>query len=418
VIASVVLATSLLSAEAAQTDDPDRYERHADEAGTTNSAANGAGDVTTYRGDLARTGAMPGPGPAGEPVVRWTFQTGRWVYADPAVVAGMVYVCSGDGALYALDAATGDEVWHAELGDQIQSPPTVVDGVVYVGSMSNDPDEAGSLVALDAATGEERWTYDAGAGVYTAPAVVGDLVVVTGSDGVVHAVGTEEGEVHWQARVAGSPSSSVAVAAGLVHVVASELGDGSDDWTGTVYALDLETGEERWTYEVAQFLTGPAVAAGVVYVAHAAGVIAIDAESGVEVWSAAVNDLGSNESVGAPAVAGSGVYVGGRSLVALDAESGDEVWRFQPPLLDVPGDPDPGDVASAPAVVGETVFVSGTSGLYAVDAASGELIWKVGETGTWTTNAVVTGGVVYGGTHDGKVLAIGNAANNRSRPGR
>ena len=69
------------------------------------------------------------------------------------------------GYVYALDAATGNELWSFATGDVVVSVPTVADGVVYVGSNDNH------LYALDADTGEKLWSYDTGAWVPPSVAV-------------------------------------------------------------------------------------------------------------------------------------------------------------------------------------------------------------------------------------------------------
>ena len=69
----------------------------------------------------------------------WTAPTGDSITSSPAVANGMVYVGSGDGKLYAFDAATGVQKWTSsagiDTGDTIYfSSPAVANGVVYVGS--------------------------------------------------------------------------------------------------------------------------------------------------------------------------------------------------------------------------------------------------------------------------------------------
>jgi outer membrane protein assembly factor BamB len=58
------------------------------------------------------------------------------------VVDGVVYIASVEGAIindsddgyvYALDAATGQELWHFQMGEVVFASPVVVDGVVYIG---------------------------------------------------------------------------------------------------------------------------------------------------------------------------------------------------------------------------------------------------------------------------------------------
>jgi len=46
----------------------------------------------------------------------------------------VVYVGSGDGHVYALNASTGALLWSYTTGDHVYSSPAVVNGVVYVGS--------------------------------------------------------------------------------------------------------------------------------------------------------------------------------------------------------------------------------------------------------------------------------------------
>jgi outer membrane protein assembly factor BamB len=41
---------------------------------------------------------------------------------------------SDDHNLYALDAVSGQNHWSFQTGGKVQSSPTVVDGIVYVGS--------------------------------------------------------------------------------------------------------------------------------------------------------------------------------------------------------------------------------------------------------------------------------------------
>jgi FOG: WD40-like repeat len=50
------------------------------------------------------------------------------------VADGAVYFGSGDGNLYALDAATGDLRWKFKTGDVVHASPAFVNGVVFVGS--------------------------------------------------------------------------------------------------------------------------------------------------------------------------------------------------------------------------------------------------------------------------------------------
>ena len=53
----------------------------------------------------------------------------------------------------ALDASTGAEIWNFATDEEVDSTPTVVDGVVYVGGTDK------KLYAIDADSGDELWNY-------------------------------------------------------------------------------------------------------------------------------------------------------------------------------------------------------------------------------------------------------------------
>ena len=75
---------------------------------------------------------------------------------------GKIFVGRLDGKLSALDAATGKELWTAQVvdykqGSVITSPPVVVKNKVITGFGGGEYGARGSLQAYDAATGKELW---------------------------------------------------------------------------------------------------------------------------------------------------------------------------------------------------------------------------------------------------------------------
>ena len=57
--------------------------------------------------------------------------TNGGIISSPAVAKGAVYVGSGDGNLYVVDATSGDQLLRFRTETPIGSSPVVVDGVVY-----------------------------------------------------------------------------------------------------------------------------------------------------------------------------------------------------------------------------------------------------------------------------------------------
>lgn len=97
---------------------------------------------------------------------KWTFATGDNVYSSPALDEDSqgklvaVDVASADGSVYSIDPA-GHLRWKYDTGDVVRSSPVIgrapaneTASIVYVGSGN------GSVFALDAASGKRRWSYE------------------------------------------------------------------------------------------------------------------------------------------------------------------------------------------------------------------------------------------------------------------
>jgi eukaryotic-like serine/threonine-protein kinase len=191
----------------------------------------GSGDGNLYALDAA----------SGE--LRWKFATGDVVHASPAYADGVVYVGSFDSRLYAVDARTGKELWRFQGGEDplvhnqvgFQSSPAVVDGVVYTGCRDSN------LYAIDAKTGKEKWRVNnAGSWVISSPAVVnGKIVYATSDSSLFHVVDAADGKSLVKQSTRAFVFSSAAIAGGVV--VQGVL-------NGTLEARDLATGELLWDF--------------------------------------------------------------------------------------------------------------------------------------------------------------------------
>ena len=65
-------------------------------------------------------------GPIGSPVQLWTFKTGGAATRSPAVVDGVVFQGSADQFVYALSAASGEEIWKFQGDSSMEMTPTVL----------------------------------------------------------------------------------------------------------------------------------------------------------------------------------------------------------------------------------------------------------------------------------------------------
>jgi len=266
-------------------------------------------------------------------------------HGSPTVVDGVAYVGGYDGALYALDIETGVLQWKtsaATLGGTLAvgSSPAYHDGVLYF-IVEYAPPSSGALWAIDPATGDPIWHDDRIWGQpHPSPTIDLDAgrILAGSNDGVVYCWKYPSLEFAWeyQAGPEGGPTGESKangrfnLGAQIKGTVAAYEGRGYvGSWDGHLYCIDLETGEGVWTFDTGRVnMSNPAVdpEAGVVYTGSDSGqVYALNAESGDSIWKESVN----GRVIGALTLADGTILVGSYDshLYALDAETGDRLWR-------------------------------------------------------------------------------------------
>jgi eukaryotic-like serine/threonine-protein kinase len=208
-----------------------------------------------------------------------------WRTALPGVSAGgptvdgsTVLVGTDDGSVTAVDLATGDQEWTVDLGEDVNTPIAVSDGLAYV-AIDQGSGEPAVLLALREADHSPLWRYEMGAGVSIGtPALAGGTVYATVGDGSVRAIDAATGQARWAAKLnTVSGGGSPAVSGDAVVVV---------DIRGQVYRFAASTGARVWDFAMnAPVYASPAIAGTSVVVADATGdVSAIDLESGQRIW--------------------------------------------------------------------------------------------------------------------------------------
>lgn len=180
-------------------------------------------------------------------------------------------------------------------------------------------------------------------------------------------------------------------------------------WNDTVFiggekffAVDAKTGLEKWHFETGGMVfTSPAVTNTTVYFGHNNPFRAVKVDTGVERWSY-TGEFGQYSSPnvyeGVVYVVNSGGY-GGSNLIALDAETGDELWKTSIG----------GGGGSCPSVSNGNVYVGADKGVFAFDAKKGTEKWRFDPgMNMFTTSPAVSqdGSLLYIGNYDGVMYAI------------
>jgi outer membrane protein assembly factor BamB len=370
--------------------------------------ASGSMEVAFKRGVVSESRRV------GEP-----YERGQ-VEIDPA--HGRIFVGSSDQGLYALRADDGQKLWRFETLGFVQCAPLYdpSEDVLYFGS--ND----GALYKVNAHSGRLLWRFMSNAEVSRRPVLDNGTLFATNANDTVLAIDPANGKLLWHQHRTPAAGMEVAGHSG-VAVYHGKVYAGFSD--GTVAAFDQKTGAERWqpvdlAAEAEQTLgqvpeqldvdstpipdtlpTGP-----VVYVGnYAAGVYALDAETGTQVWTNpgvfGVTDIslfdqpahqrrdGRPEPQRRVLLAASGTT----GLWGLDPQTGAELWRRSLPATAI----------SHPVVVSGALLVSASRlGVFLINPLGGELIDGIHLADGSSMTPAAYGNRAYVMTNGGQLLGL------------
>ncbi|MBI5961431.1 MAG: PQQ-binding-like beta-propeller repeat protein [Chloroflexi bacterium] len=227
----------------------------------------------------------------------WTFKTNHGVWATPLYVkanpdvnsVATVYVASLDHYLYAVNAQTGKELWHKDMGGAIPGQPAydpvrnwlyvgtfvseviavdldthqIVDryeaenwvwgGPVYEDDVLYFGDLKGNLYALSVTDDgfKQKWKKPVADGaIRSTPLLTEDLIVVGSKDKHVYALKKADGASQWSKKTKGEALTElVFVSAGSEDTDSpAVVVAGTGDRERLLVAFVLATGEEQWHY--------------------------------------------------------------------------------------------------------------------------------------------------------------------------
>lgn len=375
--------------------------------------------------------------------------------SQPAVVGNTLYVGSTDAKFYALNAKTGATRWVFDL-TQIAGPvtnsqpnavrdgPAVAEGAVYFG------DSRGYVYALDARTGQLRWATHAGdqpfSRITASPVVYGGKVYVGISQeqaslqvgnlnypccsgrGQVDALDAQTGAIVWRhytvppAQPVGSwPSGAteygpsggsvedavvIDPAIRTLYVGTGENASGTTGETDALVALNIDTGQLRWSYK-AQVDTFTTLCDAY---PNFAGYCPQAANGTDHDWDMSASPnlfrIGDREVVG----------IGEKSSVyrVFDALTGELIWSRQltpAPMANAPGGS--AGIQWGTSYDGKRLYVATWLAkpgvLYALDPATGAILWQ--------TSGPSDGCTTGGGSGPGQLCTMGVGSSVSSSPG-
>ena len=345
----------------------------------------------------------------------------RAITAPPIVVGGRIYVMDSQNTVFAVDQASGRQIWRKNLtstetartrfwgrerAEALGGGLSSGDGRIYAAT------GFGNLVALDGATGAEVWRMSANSPIHASPLAGAGRVFVTTNDSELFAVDARTGEVQWTqsaiaepARMLSSPSPAL-VGETLVAPFAS----------GEIIAMLSANGRRLWSEALTRAGTTtslstindiagrPAVVDGVVFAASQSGTFAaVEMRTGVRLWEKPI------ASVQTPWVAGDFVFVVSTTgeLVAMDTKTGGVKWTRQLPAYK--NERKKKNIISwtGPVIVGGRLVLASSDGrLEIIRPEDGTTIATRNIKSEIYVSPAIAGGTIYYYTNDGELLAL------------
>ncbi len=311
---------------------------------------------------------------------------------------GNFFVAGSDGAVLALEAASGRELWRGQAGGKLSA------GVGSDGRRAAVVTTDNELVVMD--QGTKLWSTRLSSRTTTAPLVAGERVFVLGVDRVVHAFDALDGRRLWTVQ---RPGEALTLAQpGVLSAYKNTLVAGVG---AVMLGIDPTTGSVRWelavttprgTNEVERLndLVGPLLRVGDQLCARAfqtaVGCVAV---AGVDRASL----LWSRNAGGQQAVGGDVDFVYGADasdrISAWKAGGGELAWTNERLLY---------RGLSAPLSTGKAVLFGDSAGqVHFLDREDGKTLLRLPTDGSAVVaQPVMAGGVVLVATRNGGLFGF------------
>lgn len=260
--------------------------------------------------------------------------------------------------------------WAMPLGGTITlSSPVVANGKVFTGVGDESLGGHAGVATLDARTGMRLWFHPSAASI----------------------------------------KHTVAVSTNRVYAV---------NVMGEVIALDAETGAPVWEFQLERAAVerswpffAPLVVNGIVYTGVAGHFVALDAATGKPVWRTTAKLSADGAGSSSPADGGDRViaaFLRGSGISAFDKADGTSLWNQPPFIFNLAT---PAVSISDGRVYQAACLWKGACSLYAMDLASGKVLWSFDVVNRWpryqpASSPALALGNVFVGSPDGKLWCV------------
>ena len=276
----------------------------------------------------------------------WKYRTGM---TDDAVTVKNGYLYIASDSVWCLDALTGARIWANGDADCTGSTPAVVEGRVYCANNQYYPRKT-YVYCLDSETGTEIWSDTLSGMIASCMTIWNGMVFIPTYTGPLYALNANTGSIIWENTDAyeGYWDSSPVVMDSVIYI---------NEFNGKTRGIAVATGNTIWEVDITagvNYLAAtPAYHDGRLYFADQVDTYhCLDAATGNTIWSVPGVQHGSSGIADGIVFYGEGIdyYDDNSSVIALNCETGEEIWSYETGNI---------NIYSSPAITDGVVYIAG-----------------------------------------------------------
>jgi eukaryotic-like serine/threonine-protein kinase len=246
-----------------------------------------------------------------------------------------------------------------------------------------------------------KWIFSTKAPFFSSPVSSGRLVYIGGLDSTLYAIDLNTGNEKWRFHTRGEIRSNTCIQGDRLYL------NGGD---GTLYAINKNTGAFLWRFDTGgerkydfadYFHSTPVFENKIIYFGSGDGSFyAVNSETGNLVWVFKTGNIIHTT----PAISGNKIFFGSFDgyVYSLDLKSGELLWKFK--TVGHRYFPK-GEVQGSPSVYKNLVFIGARDyNVYALDQERGYCHWNKSFTRGWGLSNNIHDSILYIGSADERVL--------------
>lgn len=331
-----------------------------------------------------------------------------FVPKSPVVADGTVYSIgyNQNYEVFALDAATGCNIWNFTIGNQstFYYPPAIGNKIAYVVGPEN------RIFALDETNGDQVWNYTADLPLVSSPVVINGIVYGESRFSRVYALNAKTGDLIWKRSIGNETTVNVPGIMPAPLINEGRIYVEGFDYNYEIYALDAINGTKIWNFssdgsegseDPVYFIS---ISNDILLASRFNDMIAINATNGLLIWNyTKLRNLYHPPSKGYADLYTVGYDRDHYVVSAIDAATSKQGWKFTPEKRN----------RWVNSWFSSLIFSNGTlyfgtegNGIYALNAFSGKPKWNYVTVNRVYHSPIISGEVVYAGDDSGIVYAI------------